>query len=271
MPQNATRFKQMHFFKNLTRKPLRFHSPFSGGILALVLLLASAAYSSARGASDSTRSAYVTSSASVHGVAGPLPDLETASHDFQALLDLNGNKLADGEFKQWLENQRLHVKITYDFGPQRRAEENSVFRLQPGLVEEQWSWIEFRNGQIFRKFEADFRAKKSESEKREKNDFKRWSDSIKVESGHTFAGFGFVLAIKTFRERLMHGEKIELQAVAFTPKTRVVTVVISYSGLETIEMAHRMIKGDGFVIHPRIPLVARPFIEVHDTRIWLTP
>jgi hypothetical protein len=38
-----------------------------------------------------------------------------ASHGYPGLCDMNGKKLADGEFRQWVENNRLHVVITYKF------------------------------------------------------------------------------------------------------------------------------------------------------------
>ena len=203
-------------------------------------------------------------------IAGELPDFEAAARGFPILLDLNGKKLADGDFAQWLENEQLHVAISYDFGSERRIEEKALFRQQPGLVQDEWSWREFKKGELERHFEVDFRSGKATAEKREERDVKRWAEDIKVEPGRTFAGFGFTLAIKTFRARLTKGEKIELQAVGFTPKPRVVPVEISYSGLDQMSMAGRIIVGDHFIIHPKIPWIAKPFVEVHDTRIWLT-
>ncbi len=38
-----------------------------------------------------------------------------AAHGYPALCDINGKKLADGEFRQWMENHRLHVIISYKF------------------------------------------------------------------------------------------------------------------------------------------------------------
>src|ERR1700756_4178385 len=38
-----------------------------------------------------------------------------ASHGYPGLCDINGKKLADGEFRQWIEDDRLHVVITYKF------------------------------------------------------------------------------------------------------------------------------------------------------------
>ena|SRR5215468_9932987 len=38
-----------------------------------------------------------------------------ASHGYPGLCDMNGKKLADGEFRQWVEDNRLHAVITYKF------------------------------------------------------------------------------------------------------------------------------------------------------------
>jgi hypothetical protein len=35
-------------------------------------------------------------------------------------------------------------------------------------------------------------------------------------------------------------------------------------------MSDRLLKGDRFVVHPEIPLIAKLFVHVPDTRIWLT-
>ena len=51
----------------------------------------------------------------------------------------------------------------------------------------------------------------------------------------------------------MRGERVELQAIGFTPKPKAVAVEISYAGLERMRMADRMMKGDRFIIHPKIP------------------
>jgi hypothetical protein len=35
-------------------------------------------------------------------------------------------------------------------------------------------------------------------------------------------------------------------------------------------MSERTLKGDRFIIHPEIPLIAKFFVNVPDTKIWLT-
>jgi len=61
------------------------------------------------------------------------------------LRDLNGEILADAEFLQWAEGNRLHVRLIYRFKNQRRIEENDVFRQRPEVIQEQYSWRETVN------------------------------------------------------------------------------------------------------------------------------
>ena len=192
------------------------------------------------------------------------------AHAYPALLDANGKKLADGEFRQWIEDDRLRIKITYDFNDGQHFEEDAVFRQKPELIQEKWSWKESKNGKVLRQFSADFPAKTAAALTYENNKPKEQSEKIEVEPGRTFAGFGFTLALQNLRKRLINGEKIELKAVGFTPKPRLATVQLSYGGLDRVRMSGRSLKGDRFVIHPQIPPIARLFIHVPDTQIWLT-
>ena len=71
----------------------------------------------------------------------------------------------------------------------------------------------------------------------------------------------------------LNHEQVELKAVGFSPfptlKPQVVTVKISYGGLDRVRMAGRSLKGDRFVVHPEIPAIAKLFVNVPDTKIWL--
>jgi hypothetical protein len=37
-----------------------------------------------------------------------------------------------------------------------------------------------------------------------------------------------------------------------------------------MKMSGRSLKGDRFIIHPEIPFIAKFFVDVPDTKIWLT-
>jgi hypothetical protein len=195
-----------------------------------------------------------------------------ASHGYPGLCDMNGKKLADGEFRQWVENDRLHVVITYKFSAGEVYEEHAQFRQEPELIQEKWSWKESKHGTSQREFAVDFLTGIASAHIRQ--DHKGVSKTIKIEPGRTFAGFGFSLALSNLRKRLLRGEQVQLKAVGFsdfpTLGPQVVTVTISHGGVDRMRMSGRSLKGDRFVVHPEIPFIANLFVNVPDTKIWLT-
>jgi hypothetical protein len=206
----------------------------------------------------------------VRGGTDEVREIEAALHGFPAMFDLQGKKLADGEFTQWLQNDLLHVTIAYDLGAAHRIVEKTTLRQKPRLIQEEWSWKESQSGKLLRHFELDFKSETIIAEKCIESKTSKWVESVKIEPGRTFAGFGFVLVLKNVRDRLVAGEKVEFKAVGFTPKPRVVSVELSYGGLERMDMAGRTVTGDRFVIHPKVPAIAKAFVEVKDINIWLT-
>ncbi len=199
-----------------------------------------------------------------------ITELVGAAHAFPALFDSDGKKLADGDFSQWIEEDRLHIKIVYKFGHGRRVEENEILRQKPELIQEEWSWRELRDGELYRAFAVDFKTQTATAQKREKDGLKQWTEKIEVQSGHAYAGFGFALALQNLRPRLLAGERIELQAIGFTPTPQAITVELSHAGVDEMKMSDRSLEGDRFTIHPKIPVVAKLFVKVPDTQMWLT-
>jgi hypothetical protein len=196
--------------------------------------------------------------------------IEGTARGYPALRDLKGETLANGEFSQWTEGDRLHVRVRYDFSPDRWTEENSVLLQEPTLVHERWSWMEMRGGQVSRKFEVDFRSGNATAETREGGEVHRWTEHLELVPGRAFAGGAWPLAIRQCRERLLHGETVELQGVGFTPKPKMATVEITHDGVDRLSMADRSLTGDRFRIHPKVPWVVKVFVDVPDSLIWLT-
>jgi hypothetical protein len=195
-----------------------------------------------------------------------------AAHGYPGLYDINGKKLANAEFKQWLADGHLHVVINYRFPDGQFFEERSRFRQGQYLIQEEWSWKELSHGKPQREFSVDFASGSATAHIRKDN--KDVSEKIEVEPGRTFAELGFTIAISNLRKRLVKGEHVELKAVGFSPfptlKPQVVTVAISHGGVQQIKMSGRSLKGDEFIIHPEVPLIAKLFGKVPDTKIWLT-
>ena len=196
--------------------------------------------------------------------------IESALRAAPVLRDAAGQKIADGNFVQRVEGDELHVQITYT-GNDRRMEETTVLRQRPELSQTKWQWRESLRGQDVRTFDVDFSSGMATAVKMEKGEPRRWSEKIDITPGQTFAGFGFTLAIKALRERLMKGETVNLKAVGFTPQPRGVTVAISYAGRESMRMADRSVAAEHYVIHPRIPAIAKWFVKAPDANVWLTP
>jgi hypothetical protein len=164
----------------------------------------------------------------------PVTEPAAASHGYPGLCDINGKKLADGEFRQWVENNRLHVVITYKFSAGEVYEEHSQFRQEPELTQEKWSWKESEHGRSLREFAVDSLTGVASQ------DNKDVSKKINIDPGRTFAGFGFSLALSNLRKRLLKGEQVQLKAVGFsdfpTLGPQVVTVTISHGGVQRMKM-----------------------------------
>ena len=114
-----------------------------------------------------------------------------AAHGYPGLCDINGKKLADSEFRQWEENNRLHVVITHKFSAGEVYEEHAQFRQQPELVQEKWSWKESKHGRSQREFAVDFLTGIASAHISQ--DHKDVSKKINIEPSRTFAGLGLAL------------------------------------------------------------------------------
>lgn len=196
--------------------------------------------------------------------------IESALRASPVLRDAAGQKIADGNFAQWVENDGLHVQITYT-GNGRKMEETAVLRQRPELSQSKWRWQESSRGADVRTFEVDFDSGMATAVKTEKGEPRRWSEKLDITPGQTFAGFGFTLAIKAVRERLIKGETVNLKAIGFTPQPREVTVALSYAGRDSIRMGDRPIAAEHYIIHPKIPALAKWFVKAPDANVWLTP
>jgi hypothetical protein len=199
-------------------------------------------------------------------------ELAAAAHGYPALYNLDGKKLADGEFRQWVEDHLLQIVITYKFPDGGSFEEKARFRQQPELIQEHWSWKELKGERVQREFNVDFLSGTATAHISKDN--KDVSDKVDIEKGRTFAGFGFTLALSNLRKRLLRGEQVQLKAVGFSPfptlKPQVVTVKLSHGGLDRMRMSGRSLKGDRFIVHPEVPAIAKLFITVPDAKVWLT-
>ncbi len=187
---------------------------------------------------------------------------------FTSLFDAkSGAAIADGRYAQWVKDDVLHIEARYDFPDGRVAIEQAAVRLHPRLVQQSWSWREHSGDAVVRAYEVDFATHRATATRADED--KHWEETLDIRPGRTFAGIAFVVVIKALRKDLAPGQKIDLEAVAFTPKPRTATVSVIRRGPEMVRMASRSIAADHYTIHPDIPAIAKLFVTAPDQEVWL--
>jgi hypothetical protein len=196
---------------------------------------------------------------------------ETAVRGYPVLRDSTGRRIADGNFVQWNGKDGLHVQIAYAAAGGKRMEESVVLQQRPELAQRAWGWRETEHGTVVRMFNVDMVSGKADAAKLEDGTMRHWSETLDVEPGRTFAGFGFMMAVKAVRSALVKGKTVDLKAIGFNPSPKIVSVTLSYAGRDTVRMSGRSIAADHYVVHPHVPAIAKLFVKVPDAQIWLTP
>src|SRR5579872_1523463 len=125
---------------------------------------------------------------------------EGNARGYPEMRDLDGRKLADGDFSQWVARDGLHVRIRYVFGQGRTITEEALLRQTPQLTQRRWSWRDVRNGAVVRRFDADMDRGVATAETHDDGDH-QYTEKIDGGGTRIFAGFGFSLAISSLRSQ----------------------------------------------------------------------
>ena len=160
--------------------------------------------------------------------------------------------------------------ITYRFSAGEVYEEHSQFRQGAELIQEKWSWKESKHGKAQREFAVDFSTGIGSTHI--SRDHKDVSKKVNIEPGKTFAGFGF--SLKQPAQTSSEWRASSAQGAGFsefpTLGPQIVTVIISHGGVDRMRTSGRSLRGDRLTIDPEIPFIAKFFVNVPDTKIWLT-
>lgn len=186
---------------------------------------------------------------------------------YPALFDENGAKQGGGEFKQRVNGNTLEVSSTYRFKDGRTVTEKAQFDTGASLAQRAWSFEEKRGEAVLRHYEVDFATGHAFGEKHDGDKVKKYDEKLKIEKGKTFAGLGFVFAAKNLMKQ-MESAPVELKAVAFSPKPRMVTVKLTREGEETLTSGSNSVKANRIVIRPQLPAIAKAFVHPKDAVMW---
>ncbi|HYV49275.1 MAG TPA: hypothetical protein VFA20_30655 [Myxococcaceae bacterium] len=201
--------------------------------------------------------------------AVPLEYPEGALRGLPEMRDLQGRLLGRGNFAQWVDGDGIHVKVTYDQLNGDRIEEATTLSTEGGdLAQRVWSWQRASGGQVVERYAMDFDAGEGRTLLVRNGKREERRERVPAVKGQTFAGIGFNFALKNIHQRLVRGERVVLEGVAFTPRPRKAKVLVSSRGVETVRSGGRSLRADHLVIHPQVPQVAKLFINVPDSHLW---
>jgi len=201
--------------------------------------------------------------------AVPLEYPEGDLWGFPALKDAQGKLIGRGRLGQWVDGRGVHVKVTYDQLNGDKIEETTLMSTTGGeLSQRAWSWQRTSGGQVVERYVMDFDASEGRALVVREGKREERRSTVQVVKGRTFAGLGFIFAVRNLYPRLVRGERVELEGVAFTPRPRKATVLVSSAGVETLRMGGRSLRADHIVVHPQIPKMAKLFVNAPDSHLW---
>jgi hypothetical protein len=191
-------------------------------------------------------------------------------HGFPSLSDASGKVIADGELTQEVAGRRIVAEIRWRFRDGRSVDERDEFRVESGLRQERFRWVERRGGEELRRFEVDFATGAASSAVRDRE------GRLEAEVAHVdepreraFAGYGAALAASQLS--LPPGGHDEITFVAFTPKPRAVRLEIRREvGEDHVDVQGRSVACDRFTLHPVLPFPVRLFVHPPDAHLWFT-
>jgi hypothetical protein len=201
--------------------------------------------------------------------AVPLRYTEGSLVAFPTLTELDGTPRAKGRLTQWVARDGLHVKGTFTFSDGRVVEENAVLTQNGGeLKQRSWSWRLARKNTVEQSYSLDFASGEARAFKIEDGKPREWTKTLTIQPGKTFAGIGFMIAVKNLREGLVNGETYQLEGLGFTPGPRLGKVTVRSVGIDTLKAGGRSLTADHVVIHPEVPKIAKLFVHIGDNHVW---
>jgi hypothetical protein len=202
-------------------------------------------------------------------VALPITYDEGNIQGFPSMTDLHGNLLGKGRMSQRVDATGIHVRVVYDQLNGDWIEETAMLSTEGGdLAQRTWSWQRKSGGQVVERYSMNFDTRQGYALTTQDGKRKEQQARLEVTKGRTFAGIGFVYALRNVYPTLSKGQRVELQGIAFTPKPRQAKVLVSSAGVETVRSGGRSVRADDVVIHPKVPGVAKAFVDAPDSHLW---
>jgi len=192
---------------------------------------------------------------------------EGLTRGFPVLRSLNGDVLAQGELTQVARGDRVESRLIFRFGDGSLYDEqvvfsqHDVFTLQryeivqrgPSFPEGLEAWVDRTTQRYQVRYQAD-------------------EDSApETLSGElTLPGDVYNGLLSTLMKNLPAGGSATVQIIAFTPKPRLVKVLLTPTAEDPVQVNHAALTATRFLVRPQLGLLASMlFVEVPDLKCWI--
>jgi hypothetical protein len=193
---------------------------------------------------------------------------EGIGRGFPVLRDVAGEKIAQGDLMQVARGDRVENRLTFRFRDGSFYEETVVFSqrdvftlLSYRLVQRGPSFPETLDASVDRetgRYIVRYKSDEDSPEEVVKGKFEMPEDA--------YNGL-----LTTLMKNLPTGTSATVQIIAFTPKPRVVKMLLTPSTADTVMMSETVVQSTRFLVKPQLGLFASLLVaEIPDIKIWVS-
>jgi hypothetical protein len=193
---------------------------------------------------------------------------EGVSRGFPVLRDVTGEKIAQGDLVQVARGDRVENRLTFRFRDGSFYDETVVFSqrdvftlLSYRLVQRGPSFPESLDASVDRetgRYTVRYKSDEDSPEELVKGKFEMPEDA--------YNGL-----LTTLMKNLPTGTSATVQIIAFTPKPRLVKMLLMPANAETVMMSETAVPSTRFLVKPQLGLFASLLVaDIPDIKIWVS-
>jgi hypothetical protein len=192
---------------------------------------------------------------------------EGVTRGFPVLRALNGDILAQGELIQFARGDEVESRLVFRFRDGSLYDEHVVFSQRDVFTLQRYQIvqrgpsfpesIEARVDRATERYEVRYRADED-------------SDPETLSGAFTLPGDVYNGLLSTLMKNLPVGDSVTVQIVAFTPKPRLVKMLLKPAAEDSVQVNHTALTATRFVVRPQLGLLASMLmIDAPDLKCWI--
>jgi hypothetical protein len=193
---------------------------------------------------------------------------EGVGRGFPVLRDANGDKIAQGDLVQVARGDRVENRLTFRFRDGSFYDETVVFSQR-----DVFTLLSYRLEQRGPSFPESIDASVDRTSGRYTVRYKSDEDSPEevVKGKFDMPTDAYNGLLSTLIKNLPTGESAMVQIIAFTPKPRLVKMLLMPATQDTVMMSETAVPSTRFLVKPQLGLFASLLVaEIPDIKIWVS-